>query len=285
MARSPLREATLLKVSGNLCSITFDGTKRLDGVPIIGQATFLDIGRKVQVLCVDNAPVVMSTGGSLGHLPKPDANGNIFIPGIGGGVSLHPPVSLYGAAIAALLQLSLQRLSLRVQDPHEVFAGPTGSSPAAPSFRALVEDDLPTLLLSSLDDVDVSGASDGTVLTYDAPTEKWLAMPATSSGNRQSILTFTGTLAAEANPLRIPNRLGAAQTITEVYVTLGTAGTCQLAIQVNGSGAATVSISADDEGSTASIDPATWPSGGYLTASVVSADGTAADAVVTVVHH
>jgi hypothetical protein len=323
--RSPLRRAKIVSKSGNQCSVTFDGGIVLTNVPIIGNAGFLHIGGSATVLCVDNWPVVFALSNTGDDTPAEDSEEDL--PGTAGN---HGPVKLNSVATSNVFKIPLQKLQFRVQNPHKFLAGSLGDvTDIEPYFRTIVLGDLPDIDLADLAnvdetapnngdvlkyasstsswgpaaggavtnlddlaDVDATTPSDGDTLAYNATSETWVAGAASGGGVRQSILTFVGTLAIGANPLRVYNRLGSAQTISEVYLAVGTApagAAIQVDVKCDGVSifGTRPEISAGNHtGSSTTFGDATWAAGSYLTAHVTAIGQTLAgsDLVVHIVH-
>lgn len=112
---------------------------------------------------------------------------------------------------------------------------------------------------------------------------------------RQTILTFSGELEVADNPMRVYNRLGAAQTISEVFICVGTAPAgANIIVDVHKDGATIFTNQAHrpeiaasaSSGSTTDIDVATWAAGEYLTAHIdqVGSGTPGSDLVVHIVH-
>ena len=276
--RNPLRTAILKRVSGNKCSITYDGIKVFKNIGIVGDPTFLRPGQRVTLLCVDNTPVVFSLSG-WGSLPMELVDGQIPIGGSGSEITLHPPLTLNSLSIQALFSLVVQKLDLKQQAPHTVLAGGTGAVSSMPAFR-LIE-------LDELDDINAGSPDDGDILVYNSSSGNWEPEePASISVTRQSILTVAGALTVAPNPLRIYNRLGVAQSITEIYACVGTAPTgSSVTATVAGT---SVSISAgNNTGTTTPGSPINWAIGAYISMAVTAIGSTVAgsDLVVHLVHH
>jgi len=249
-------------------------------------AKFLYPGQKVAVLCVDNKPMVFSLGG-WGSLP-PLINGEILVAGGGGEnppVTIHSPVSFGSTPMSNIFTIDqYQEMDLVTQDPNEFLAGPTGGPPVKPYFRGLVTADLPAIDLNDLDDVTATSPSDGDMLKYNATTFEWEKV--SSIAVRQSILTVPGVLTVAANPLRIYNRLGVAQSITEIYACVGTAPTGS-GVTATVAGTSVTIADAANTGITTPGAPINWASGAYISMAVTAIGSTIAgsDLVVHIVHH
>ena len=284
--RHPLRKATIKQVSGNTVSITFDGITTYKGVPVIGDTKYLYPGQLVTVLCVDNRPIVFAISG-WGNLP-PLVNGEILV--AGGGiegppVTIHSPVTFGSSMMSNIFTIDqYQEMDLVTQDPNEFLAGPTGGPPVKPYFRGLVTADLPAIDLNDLDNVDATSPSDGDILVYNSTSFKW--EKTTPSNNRQSILTVPGALTVAANPLRIYNRLGVAQSITEIYACVGTAPTGS-GVTATVAGTSVTIAAGSNTGITTPGSPINWASGAYISMAVTAIGSTVAgsDLVVHIVHH
>lgn len=116
-----------------------------------------------------------------------------------------------------------------------------------------------------------------------------------SNGVRLTILTFPGTLSVSDNPLRIYNQLGISQTITEIFLTVGTAPTgANLIVDVHKNGTTIFTTQANrpvimagaNTGNSIMIDVPEWADGEYLTAHIDQIGSTikGADLVVHIVH-
>lgn len=112
---------------------------------------------------------------------------------------------------------------------------------------------------------------------------------------RQSILTFTDELEVIGNPLRIYNRLGRTQTISEVFLSVGTAPVgATIIVDIHKDGVTIFTTqtnrpsiaSGANTGSSTTIEVPTWADGEYLTAHVDQVGSTTpgSDLVVHVVH-
>lgn len=116
-----------------------------------------------------------------------------------------------------------------------------------------------------------------------------------SQSNRQTIFTVAGDLSIVNNPLRIYNRLGSNQTISEVFLAVNTApagsgilvdihknGTT---IFTNQSNRPTI-ISGAYTGNTTTVDVNTWSSNEYLTAHIdqIGSSTPGSDLVIHVIH-
>jgi len=93
---------------------------------------YLAIGVVDTVLKSDGTDPVW---GNVGHDELTDVNDDDH----------HNPVTLHADLNSNLLDLSTQDLDLDTQAANEVLAGPTSGADVKPNFRALVEDDIPTL--------------------------------------------------------------------------------------------------------------------------------------------
>jgi len=112
---------------------------------------------------------------------------------------------------------------------------------------------------------------------------------------RQTIFTVSGDLTVDSNPLRIYNKLGANQTISEVFIVASTAPVgAAILVDVNLDGTTIFTNQAHrptiadgaNTGTTTDIDVATWTDDSYLTIDVDQiGSGTAgADLVVHIIH-
>lgn len=118
----------------------------------------------------------------------------------------------------------------------------------------------------------------------------------TVSNNRQTILTFTSTLSVKDNPLRIYNKFGSTQTISQVFLSVGTIPTGSgiiVDVHKNGTTIFTnqshrpVIASGNYTGYTTNIDVPSWTDGEYLTAHVdqVGSPTPGSDLVVHIIHN
>jgi len=113
----------------------------------------------------------------------------------------------------------------------------------------------------------------------------------------QTIFTTAGNLEVASNPLRIYNKLGSTQTITEVFLSVSDApvganiivdihknGTT---IFTNQSNRPVILATGDTTGYTINIDVNTWSDGEYLTAHVDQVGSTTpgANLVIHIIHH
>ena len=232
---------------------------------------------------------------------------------LGDGSPHHAAVTLSTAA-DTLLSLSGQQLGVDAQAANTVYAGPASGVAATPTFRALGASDL-ALALDELTDVDADTPGAGEVLAWDADAGKWVPTAAGAgnskyygtdgAGNvgfhdlpavvRQTVLTFSGTLAVTDNPLRIYNQFGIAQTISKVFLSAGTAPTgASVIVDVHQDGTTVFTdqgnrpaiTSGNNTGESTSIDVATWAAGSYLTVHVDQIGSTVAgsDLVVHIIH-
>jgi len=112
---------------------------------------------------------------------------------------------------------------------------------------------------------------------------------------RQTIFTVVNNLGILDNPLRIYNKLGVTQTITEVFLSVGTAPTGSgITVDVHKNGTTIFTNQANrptitagsNTGSTTTIDVPTWSNNEYLTAHIDGVGSTipGADLVVHVSH-
>jgi len=113
----------------------------------------------------------------------------------------------------------------------------------------------------------------------------------------QTILTFGGNLEISSNPLRIYNRFGTAQTITEVFIATDASPTgSSIIVDIHKNGTAIFSNQANrpvivDDGSTTgyttSIDVSNWAIGDYITAHIDQVGSTTpgSNLVVHILHH
>lgn len=129
-------------------------------------------------------------------------------------------------------------------------------------------------------DTDPTLASDS---DYVAPSQSAVKsyvdnqISAIENPNHQTILTVSGSLTVASNPLRVYNKLGVSQTISEVFIAVNTAPTgANVIVDVNKNGTTIftnqanrpeIAASANTD-STVSIDVATWAAGEYLTIDV-----------------
>lgn len=74
----------------------------------------------------------------------------------------HDAVTLAGTPETNVFSLSTQALSLDTQTANYLFAGPTTGAAAAPTFRAMVNADIPTTLTPQVARIGVGQAADGT---------------------------------------------------------------------------------------------------------------------------
>lgn len=113
--------------------------------------------------------------------------------------------------------------------------------------------------------------------------------------SRQTILTFAGDLEVCDNPLRIYNRLGVSQTISEIFLSVGTSPTGDdIVVDIHKNGTTILtnqinrpSITATNyTGSATTIDVPVWATGEYLTAHIDQVGSTVAgsDLVVHIIH-
>jgi hypothetical protein len=128
-------------------------------------------------------------------------------------LSTHDAVTLSGDPIAALFDLTTQALSLKTQAANKIFAGPASGADAAPGFRDMVADDLPSEISCTLSGfytisgtTDGDGAGDGTTVV-DATT---LGSYANDWFNGGTILITSGTYS------------GVSKTISDFATTTGT---------------------------------------------------------------
>ena len=117
-----------------------------------------------------------------------------------------------------------------------------------------------------------------------------------SNGARQSILTFPSDITVSNNPLRIYNKTGNSQTISQVFLAVDTAPTdASIIVDVHKDGTTIftnqahrpVIIGGANTGYTTDIDVSIWPEGSYLTAHIDQiGSGTAgSDLVVHIIHN
>ncbi len=193
--------------------------------------------------------------------------------------------------IESVFELLQQTLDLLPQRPHTFLAGPsTGLARKRPVFRALILEDLPEIELDDLDDVRIREPQDGDVLVYNASEQRWEPGESDSVGKRQSILTFPGELEVGINPLKIYNRLGREQEITELYACVGKAalgGNISVSVLRNGSMVDTVIIPAGSTSHGLEVNDRAWPEGSYLQARIntIGTSSPGEDLVVHIIHH
>lgn len=113
----------------------------------------------------------------------------------------------------------------------------------------------------------------------------------------QTILTFTGNLSVSSNPLKIYNRFGKTQTITEVFLSVSDSPVgANLIVDVHKNGTTIFTnqsnrpvIVADGSttGYTTSIDVGSWAAGEYITAHIDQVGSTTpgSNLVVHIIHH
>jgi len=149
--------------------------------------------------------------------------------------------------------------------------------------------------LDDLIDVDAASPEGGDLLTFDVGTAKWINLPPTNAGVRQTILTFIGNLVISNNPLHIYNNLGVSQTISKIFLSVETAPTGQaIIVDIHKNGTTIFTnqahrpqiAAAATTGYSTTIDVPSWPVGEYLTAHVdqVGSVIVGANLVVHVVH-
>lgn len=152
-----------------------------------------------------------------------------------------------------------------------------------------------SVALSDLTDVSIPSPSDGQILTFSGTG--WVAEnPISSSIVRQTILTFTGAITVGGNPLRIYNQLGSNQTISKVFLAVGTAPTgASIIADIHKNGTTIFTnqnnrpniASGEYTGYTETIDVPTWSGGEYLTAHVdqIGSSVAGSDLVVHIIHN
>lgn len=153
---------------------------------------------------------------------------------------------------------------------------------ATPNVTALTENDVVTI------DIDqaATGANCLTVV---------IAIGESQTALKQTVLTFLGDLEVSDNPLRIYNNLGASQTISKVFLAVGTAPTgASVIVDVHQDGTTIFTdqgnrpavTAGNATGETTSIDVATWTAGSYLTVHIDQIGSTVAgsDLVVHIIH-
>lgn len=87
-------------------------------------------------------------------------------------VALAAPAefTVAGSPITAAGTLTLTKAAQAI---NQVWAGPASGGSGVPAFRALVVADLPTIVLDSLSDVQVTAPADGDLLRYNATLGQW----------------------------------------------------------------------------------------------------------------
>jgi len=129
-----IRGAKLIGISGNRCSITFDGVKVIKSVAIIGDAALLTLGQTVFVEFIKNRPIVLARG------PSPTA-------GTGSMIQTQSAASVTNVVLSVEADTFLdidsnQILDLDIQSAKTVFAGPASGAAQAPDFRVLTASDI-----------------------------------------------------------------------------------------------------------------------------------------------
>jgi hypothetical protein len=113
---------------------------------------------------------------------------------------------------------------------------------------------------------------------------------------RQTIFTTSNTLGIYDNPLRVYNKLGTSQTITEVFLSVGTAPTgSAIIVDIHKNGTTIFTnqshrptiTAGNNTGYTTNIDIPTWADESYLTAHIDAVGSTVpgSDLVVHVTHN
>lgn len=113
---------------------------------------------------------------------------------------------------------------------------------------------------------------------------------------RQTILTFSGDLEVIDNPLRIYNQLGVTQTISKVFICVGTAPVgANIIVDVHKDGVTIFTnqahrpeiVAAGYTDNTTDIDVPAWADGSYLTAHIdqIGVATVGADLVVHIIHN
>lgn len=82
--------------------------------------------------------------------------------GTGAYAAAHDALTLAGTPETNVFSLATQALSLDAQTANYLFAGPTTGAAAAPTFRAMVNADIPTTLTPQVARIGVGQAADGT---------------------------------------------------------------------------------------------------------------------------
>lgn len=119
--------------------------------------------------------------------------------------SSHDPVTLSGAEIQAILDISSQALDLDTQGANKILAGPTSGADAKPAFRDLVSDDMPSgigsheILFSQVGSVAVSNTTDETSILTVGRGSKTVPADTFDIGT-QLFLYVGGTLSDLGNP-------------------------------------------------------------------------------------
>ena len=154
-----IREAKLIAISGNQCSITFDGVKVIKGVTVVGDAELLTLNRTVLVEFIQNRPIVLAGG------PSPTAGTGSMIQTQSAAAITNVVLSVEADTFLSID--SSQILDLDIQSINTFFAGPASGSAQKPEFRALSTNDLPTITASMVE-VDEIGTA-----TYDDVQDKF----------------------------------------------------------------------------------------------------------------
>lgn len=146
--------------------VEYEGMRLIDGPD--GKSTLgFEGGGRIVVKGPGATPEVRKST-TLEFADPGAASRTITFPAASGTVALttdgHSPVTLSTEADGNLLGLSGQQLTLDAQIANRVFAGPTGGGSAAPTFRALVDADIPNALTIA------GGTIDSTPIGTTAPS-------------------------------------------------------------------------------------------------------------------
>jgi hypothetical protein len=112
---------------------------------------------------------------------------------------------------------------------------------------------------------------------------------------REMIITFSGNLSISDNPMRIYNKLGAAQTISQIFLSVGTAPTnANIIVDIHKDGTTIFTNQAHrpeiadgtNTGYSTTIDVSAWADGSYLTAHVdqIGSGTPGSDLVVLIIY-
>jgi len=160
--RNPIRYATVISISGEWCSITFDGVKVLRGIGIVGNPDVISVGDRVLVEFIEDRAIVMVRGAGKGT--SAISGSTVPIGDAGTAVTLS-------AQADAVMEIGApQILDLDTQAANTFFRGPTSGVAAKPSFGVLVAADIPAI--GEGPGIDIVGRTIGlggdTILLYDS---------------------------------------------------------------------------------------------------------------------
>lgn len=114
----------------------------------------------------------------------------------------QPAVTLDSNANANLLSLTIQQIGLDTQVANRVFVGPTSGGAAVPTFRALVDADIPDTITIAETNIDAAIARDSELPTQaDFSVDDLITLSGVAEG-ATNLGTFTGTTISDSQTVK-----------------------------------------------------------------------------------